>query len=323
MAVRVTLVYNPSAGDEQHAGEHLLEQLEAAGYEARLVSDRKKLERRLEDPGELVVVAGGDGSVKAVALALAGRGIPMAILPMGTANNIAKSLGIMGSVAELIAGWRGAERRRLRVGSVTGRWGTMRFLESAGVGLFAELVIRGREDVDENAAGLTGHAIDRALLLLRRITEEQAPRVRPVTLDGTDLSGEYLLVEAMNIPRVGPNVPLAPGADCSDGLLDLVLVTERERGALEDYLGARIHGAAAALELPVRQGRLVVLRASSSELHVDDDAWKPEPHIDRPPEDRAEGEVSIGLGTEDEGVEVLVPGAGRTKRDGAAAGASQ
>jgi hypothetical protein len=48
-----------------------------------------------------------------------------------------------------------------------------------------------------------------------------------------------------------------------------------------------------------------------------------EPHIDRRPEDRAEGEVSIGLGTEDEGVEVLVPGAGRTKRDGAAAGASQ
>ena len=109
-------------------------------------------------------------------------------------------------------------------------------------------------------------------------------------------------------------MPLAPGADCSDGLLDLVLVAERERGALEDYLSARLGGAAAGLELPARRGRRVVLRASPAEVHVDDDAWKPEPHIDRRPEARAEGEVSIGLGTEDEGVEVLVPRAGRTNR---------
>ena len=207
--MRATLVYNPWSGDEQqHTGELLLEKLEAAGYEARLVSDKRMLERTLEDPGELVVVAGGDGSVKQVAIELAGRGIPMAILPMGTANNIAKSLGGLGVVDELIAGWRSAERRRLRVGSVTGRRGTMRFVESAGVGLFTELVTRGQEEVEDNAAGLTGHEIDRGLLLLRRITEEHAPRYRRVTLDGNDLSGDYLLVEAMNIPLLGPNVPL-------------------------------------------------------------------------------------------------------------------
>jgi diacylglycerol kinase (ATP) len=305
MTVRVTLVYNPTAGDEQHAGAHLVEQLADAGFDPRLVSKRKKVPRRLEDPGELVAVAGGDGSVKSVALELAGRGVPMAILPMGTANNIAKSLGIMGSVAELIAGWQRAERRRLRVGSVTGPWGMMPFVESAGVGLFAELVTRGREEVDENTAGLTGHAIDRALLLLRRITGDQAPRYREVTLDGTDLSGEYLLVEAMNIPLAGPNVALAPGADWSDDLLDLVLVTERERSALQEYLRARLGGAAAPLELPVRRGRRVMLRASPSELHVDDEAYKPEPDSERP--DGAEGEVRIELRDESEGVEVLMP----------------
>jgi diacylglycerol kinase (ATP) len=307
MTVRATLVYNPTAGDEQHAGEDLVSQLEEAGYDARLVSDRKKLERRLEDPGELVVVAGGDGSVKEVALALAGRGVPMAILPLGTANNIAKSLGIMGSVSELIAGWQRAERQRLPVGSVTSRWGTMRFVESAGVGLFTELVTRGEEEVDENAAGLTGHAIDRALLLLSRITADQAPRARQVSLDGTDLSGEYLLVEAMNIPLAGPNVALAPGADWRDDLLDLVLVTERERSTLQAYLRARLGGAAAPLELPVRRGRRVMLRASPSELHVDDEACKPEPDSDWP--DSAEGDVRIELLDESEGVEVLVPGA--------------
>ena len=128
-----------------------------------------------------------------------------------------------------------------------------------------------------------------------------------MALDGTDLSGEYLLVEAMNIPLAGPNVPLAPGADFSDGLLDLVMVTEREREAVEEYLRARLAGEAAPLELPVRRGRRIQSsRASPAELHVDDDAWKPraEPahakEVEPPP-----GEVTIAL--EGKSVEVLVP----------------
>ena len=296
--MRVTLVYNPSAGDEQHEGEHLLERLQEAGYDARLVSGKKKLARGLEDPGELVAVAGGDGSVKEVAVALAGRKVPMAILPTGTANNIAKSLGVLGSWTELIAGWPEAERRSLRVGSVAAAGATMPFVESAGVGLFAELVSRGQEEVDDNVAGLTGHAIDRALLLLRRITEQRPPVLRRVTLDGADLTGEYLVVEAMNIRLLGPNLPLAPGADWGDDLLDLVLVRERERAVLREYLSARLGGAAAPLKLPVRRGRRVALQASPSELHVDDEAWTREG-------DGSERDVRIELGAD--AVEVLVP----------------
>ena len=45
--MRATLVYNPWAGDEQqHTGEQLLEKLEAAGYEARLVSDKRSSSER-------------------------------------------------------------------------------------------------------------------------------------------------------------------------------------------------------------------------------------------------------------------------------------
>ena len=296
----MTLVYNPSAGDEQHEGQHLLQRLEEAGHDARLISSRKKLARQLEDPGELVAVAGGDGSVKVVAVALAGRNVPMAILPMGTANNIAKSLGLLGSVVELIAGWPEAARRTLRVGSMTAAGGTMPFVESAGVGLFSELVSRGRVEVDDNAAGLTGHAIDRALLLLRRITEQRPPLLRRVTLDGADLTGEYLMIEAMNTPLLGPNLPLAPRADCSDDLLDLVLMRERERAAFRDYLSARLGGSAARLELPVRRGRRVALQATTVELHVDHEAWKSEGN-------GSERDVRIELGGEGDGVEVLVP----------------
>jgi diacylglycerol kinase family enzyme len=295
---RVTLVHNPGAGDEQHSAKEILKQLAKAGYDAHL-------QKALADPGDLVVVAGGDGSIRQVALALAGRGIPMAILPFGTANNIAKSLGTLGSVPELIAGWRRAERRRLMLGTVATRWGSMRFVESVGVGVFTELVTRGGSEVNEST-GLTGHAIDRALLLLRRIVEERAPRFRRLELDGSDLSGEYLLVEVMNMPLVGPNIPLAPGADYGDEQLEVVMVTERERALLAEYVRARLSGGAAPPELTRRRGARVTMYASPGELHVDDEAWRPEQPAGAavPVPGPDEGEVTITL--EDAGVEVLV-----------------
>ena len=305
--MRVTLVHNPGAGDEQHSAKRILKELADAGYDAHLHSIRKEgIEKALADPGDLVVVAGGDGSIKKVAVAIAGRGIPMALLPLGTANNIAKSLGALGSVSELIAGWRRAERRRLAVGTVTTRWGSMRFVESVGVGVFTELVSRGDLEVNESTTGLTGHAIDRALLLLQRIVAERAARFRRLELDGSDLSGEYLLVEVMNMPLVGPNIPLAPSADYGDGQLEVVTVTEGERGLLAEYVKARLSGGAAPPVLTTRPATRVALRASPGELHVDDGAWRPEPPADQGAEGTspAEGEVTIAL--DDAAVEVLV-----------------
>jgi diacylglycerol kinase (ATP) len=303
---RVTLVHNPGAGDEQHSAKELLKELAKAGYDASLQPTKEEgLKEALADPGELVVVAGGDGSIKQVALALAGRDIPMAILPFGTANNIAKSLGTLGSVPELIAGWRRAERRRLTLGTVATRWGAMRFVESVGVGVFTELVTRGDLEVNEST-GLTGHVIDRALLLLQRIVEERPPRFRRLELDGSDLSGEYLLVEVMNMPLVGPNIPLAPRADYGDEQLEVVTVGERERELLAEYVKARLSGGAAPPKLTPRRATRVAMQASPGELHVDDEVWHPE----RPTGEGApgpspdEGEVTIAL--EDAWVEVLI-----------------
>ena len=272
--MRVTLVHNPGAGDESHSAKRILKRLTDAGHDATLGSTGKRgISKALEDPGDLVVAAGGDGTIKKVALALAGRGIPLAILPIGTANNIAKSLGIIGSVDELIASWRSGNRRRLAVGTVATSYGIMRFVESVGVGAFTELVTRGGEEADENTASLTGHTIDRALLLLQRIVEERVPSSRRVEIDGVDLSGEYLLVEAMNTRLVGPNVPLAPGADYGDDQLDVVTVTQAERRVLTEYLEARLAGGADPPLLTVRRGKRVTLRASPHELHVDDEPW--------------------------------------------------
>ncbi|CAN5788319.1 diacylglycerol kinase family lipid kinase [soil metagenome] len=316
--MRVTLVHNPGAGDERHSAKRIMRELEEAGYDARLESIKKQdLGEALEDPGDLVVVAGGDGSIKKVAIAMAGRGVPLAILPIGTANNIAKSLGALGSIRELIEGWRRAERRRLAVGTVTTRWGAMRFVESVGVGVFTELVTRGDTEVNESSTGLTGHAIDRALLLLQRIVAERVPRLRQLEIDGSDFSGEYLLVEVMNMPLVGPNIPLAPGADYGDEQLEVVTVGEHEREVLAEYVQARLSGGAAPPKLTGRRGTRVKFRASPAELHVDDAAWRPDPHPDDEPPGPGleEGEVAVAL---DSAVEVLIaPPNGKAAQAGA------
>ena len=303
--MRITLVHNPDAGEGQQSAATLRRQLAEAGHEvARTVSD-KKLARSLKEPADLVVVAGGDGSVKRVVLALAGHKIPLAILPLGTANNIAKSLGVLGSVPELASGWTIAQRRVLQIGSARTPEGVTRFIESVGVGVFTELVTRGRTEVEDGSTGLTGHAIDRALLLLERIAREHPARPRRLMLDGHDLSGEYLLVEAMHMPLIGPNVPLAPAADCSDGLLDVVTVSEGERRLLADYARARLTGEAAGLALPIQRGMEVRMEASPEELHVDDDAWEAEDTGGGTQAELSEGEVSIAVDAP--AVEVLAP----------------
>ncbi len=300
--MRVTLIHNRAAGDQAHSAKRILKQLSDAGHDATLAGEGKKERRKVvEDPGDLVVVAGGDGSIKRAAIALAGRGVPLAVLPIGTANNIAKSLGIIGSVSELIEAWASAERKRVSVCTVSTLSGDCDFIESVGVGVFTELVTRGQDEVDENTAGLTGHAIDRAILLLQRIVRERQPSPRALRIDGADHAGDYLLVEVMNMPLVGPNLPLAPEADFSDDLLDVVTVSASERPLLEEYLEARLSGGAAPPPLTVRRGRSVTMRAAALELHVDDSPWVSDDHA----REDVEGDVTLSVG--DSTLEVLVP----------------
>src|SRR5262245_38892601 len=101
--VHVTLMHNPKAGSGSPSKKALVAQLEHAGHRVDSYSTKDKdFIRGLESPGDLVVIAGGDGTVRKVALRLIGRNVPIAILPLGTANNIAKALGLDCTAKHLI-----------------------------------------------------------------------------------------------------------------------------------------------------------------------------------------------------------------------------
>jgi diacylglycerol kinase (ATP) len=230
----------------------------------------------LDDPGDLVAVAGGDGTIGAVAGRLLGRRVPIAVLPLGTANNISKLFGPSDAPLErLIAGWARARRIGFDVGVVRAPWGEARFIEGLGVGLFATAIsqLDAREDVTFGSQETREESIQSALIWLNAQLSTCPATELKITLDGKDLSGEFILMEVMNIQHIGPSLHFAPDAHPGDGLLDLFLVKAEERDKLGEYLANRLKGQSRPLEWDVPRGRYLELSWERADMHVDDRIW--------------------------------------------------
>lgn len=279
--MKIALVHNPTAGDGQDVDD-VVKLLTDAGHEVQHRSSKADWKKLLQDPGDLVVAAGGDGTVRKVALAAADRGLAFAALPIGTANNIAKTLGILGDARELVRSWDVGATVPIDIGEVQAPGASRRFVEGVGGGWISELIARAEEVEDEFR--LLGRETDRALHLLADLLREAEPASWRITADETDLSGDYLAVEIHNIRFVGPNVPLAPGADPSDGLLDVVLVTDADREGILEYLDQRLNLASGEMP-PLRTARARAIDVAvppGTRLHVDDREWPSGRDLDAP-----------------------------------------
>src|SRR3954447_21201006 len=126
ITVRVTLIENPGAGGQDpRQAKRVRELLEDAGYEVRYQSAKEDgWKDALEKKAQLIVVAGGDGTVGKVARRMVGRGVPLGLLASGTANNVARTLGLLDRpFEELVRGWQNGRRMKLDVGVAKGPWG--------------------------------------------------------------------------------------------------------------------------------------------------------------------------------------------------------
>ena len=276
--MRVTLIHNPQAGaNEQPSLDEVLAWIRAAGHAVSCLSATSDdWESALENPADLVAVAGGDGTVGAVSMRLAGRRIPIAVLPLGTANNISKVLGLADATPQqLIAGWAKARRFAFDTGTVDGPWGVTRFIEGFGVGLLARAIT----ELDAKAEVAFGRVDNReekmtsGLKRLRDLVGNCPADELKISLDGRDLSGEYILMEVMNIQHIGPSLHFAPAAAPGDGLLDLILVTTDQREKLAEYFSRRLEGDSQPLEWNAYRGQRLQLRCEDSDIHIDDKVW--------------------------------------------------
>jgi diacylglycerol kinase (ATP) len=273
-------MHNPTAGDERHSRESLVAILAEAGHDVIYQSIKdERWEKALSEDAELVVVAGGDGTVRKVFKALSGARTPVTLLPVGSANNIARTLGFEhDDAARLVRDWAEGKTRPYDLGRIELLGGVTAFVESTGGGIFADALVRAKQ-VDKEGRD----KVDQGLRLLREVVEEEPSRPWELELDGHNVSGELLAVEAMNVRETGPNVLLAPDADPGDGLLDVVLVTAEDREALVAYLAGRIENRPTGTpRLPTRRGRTLVIRRPPRDctLRVDDEVLAENPEHD-------------------------------------------
>jgi diacylglycerol kinase (ATP) len=277
----VTLIHNPTAGDERHSRESLVAVLSAEGHEVVYQSiEDERWHAALREDVDLVVVAGGDGTVRKAFKELAGTTTPVTVFPVGSANNIARTLGFEhDDAARLARGWAKANRRPYDLGRVELAGGVAAFVETTGGGIFAEVLARAKQVPDDRDEE---DKVDLGLRLLREVAAE-APSLRwELEVDGVDVSSDLVGVEAMNVRETGPNVPLAPDADPSDGLLDFVFVTDEERAGLVAYVDARLRNRPIGTpRLPTRRGRSLLLHPPDKcALRVDDELLAEDPARD-------------------------------------------
>jgi diacylglycerol kinase family enzyme len=247
--------------------------LKDAGYSVTAFSTKERpYKTALKEKADLILVAGGDGSITKVIRSLGDNDTPLAILPLGTANNIARTLGIQGDPEAVLECIRMHSTRPLNVGVVSGPWGKRRFVEGVGIGVLADWLQAGSNKPPAAERNRVGRQRLRGAL-----TEAGAIRVH-VSVDGHELEQEVLFVEVLNTRFIGPALPLGPLSPPGDQLLDAVYLPPEERAEALSWLASPDRTAPPFM---VRQGRKVVLQWPSGFVHVDDRVW---PHPGKPTE---------------------------------------
>jgi diacylglycerol kinase (ATP) len=270
--MRIILVHNPKAGSKEHEGEDIIKALRKAEHKAIYQSSKEKgIAKALKKNVDLVLLAGGDGTVSKVARRLVAMNseVPLAVLPLGTANNFARSLGFCLSPKELIERLNDGKCDRFDVGLARGPWGKRYFFEGAGAGLFADYMRAPKRGEPTSKA----EAMRRHVKELRRRLQTYRARQWEIEVDGSDLSGRYLLWHAMNIRSVGPILTLAADAKTNDGIFDFVGAQEEDRALLLDYFDARAGGKLRKFPLRAKRFTKLRLRWKKWPLHFDDALW--------------------------------------------------
>lgn len=214
----IVISANPKSGSSNRQTLVLktVELLEAAGFNVHLTTD---IDEVVETVGNLamkgrlrtVIAAGGDGTVSLLANLL-GPDVPIAILPLGTENLLAKYLKLSSSPEQLVETVRLGKTVRLDAGNANGKL----FLVMAGCGFDAEVVQRLH-------AKRTGHIhhMSYAGPILRAIGRYRFPKLN-IEIDGKPVERRNSWAFVFNVPRYAMNLKFVDDADSMDGKLDLI-----------------------------------------------------------------------------------------------------
>ena len=169
---------------------------------------------------DVVAAAGGDGTVNEGVNGLDGYDVPLGIIPVGTANDFARQVGIPADADHAMDVILQRKPKRLDTASLNGR----RFLNVSTGGVGAEATAETPAEVKESLGALAY-----AISGMRKLADFRAQHARFVG-DEFEYDGEFLMF-AVGITRsTGGGTLITPMASATDGLLDLCIVERMSRG---------------------------------------------------------------------------------------------
>ncbi len=259
-------VNNDSSGSVE---EHILAALGAHGIEPKILYTSEDdpgdglARRAVEEGAELVIAAGGDGTLHAVADGLVGAPATLGIIPLGTMNNVARSLEIPEDIDEACAIIANGVAHQIDMGIINGEV----FLEVAGIGLEAA-IFPAAEDIKRASVWSRIRGAVRGLVTLLNF---RPTRFVASFDDRRTRRFHAIQISVCNSPYYGARLQFAPKAVMDDGFLDVLLyknfsTLEYIRHALSISQGRR------ALEPRVTRRKIKNIRVSAEEpvpIHAD------------------------------------------------------
>jgi len=213
---RALVLRNPKARRGQESLDDPFRELANAGIDVTIEAFEALPEIardivRLRSIADLIIICGGDGSISSGALAVMESGLPLGIMPMGTANDLARTLGIpmdLLEAAQLIAAGR---TRRVDMGTVNGH----AFFNVASIGLSSDLA-RGLDPTLKKRFGRLGYALAASKVLTK------ASRFHAtITQNGRRTEVDTFQIAIGNGRHYGGGNVVRDDAEIDDGRLDL------------------------------------------------------------------------------------------------------
>ncbi|HLO32212.1 MAG TPA: diacylglycerol kinase family protein [Anaerolineales bacterium] len=238
------LIANPGAGNVLDAAskiEQAMRYLMDAGLKVDLALAKPKKEaipitrKAIKDGYDVIIAMGGDGTLGAVIRGIAGSKVTLGIIPAGTENDIARSLGIPEDLKEACALIASGHTRKLDLGQVsTRKKKKFYFFMLTAIGLTATIFPIIKEVPEGKLSG-----IGKAVATLFKF--DSKPIVNLTLDDESKIEVETMLVTIANTPLIGAKNLVAPDACMDDGLLDIAVYPNFSKADLLAYFAKTAH----------------------------------------------------------------------------------
>ena len=235
--MRAKLIFNPGSGTTGDSPVQLLDVIrEMQAW--KLVPEAFLIEPGCDLPGavrqaleqgfRMFVVCGGDGTISAVARILAGTKATLGIIPIGTQNNTALSLGIPSDIPSAIAILRTGRRIKVDVGMASCGGTNTPFLEVCSVGLVSSL-FPSADDIQHGNLARVGD-------FLTTLTSSPPAKILLYLDHKKKIQSMGHVVLVSNMPYIGLHYQVGAAESYNDGLLDVLFFAELSKLDLLAYV---------------------------------------------------------------------------------------